>query len=264
MTSWKSPWNDWTPTAPAVRWLPPRPCENFGTIRQFLGFCQDRRWIADNPAKRIKGPRNIKPAEVVPYTPAEVGKMIAACDVIGRGPYERLRARAMVLLMRYTGLRISDVVTLERDRIQGGQILLHTQKTGGTVFLPVPGELQDALDKVPVPRNTGAEARWFFWNGIISKRALIGTAQRTLAAVFAKSKVEGAHAHRFRHTLATEILARGGSEQDAADILGISAAIVRKHYAKWCHARQQRINRLFQAVYPRTYLVHEGNEPVIN
>ena len=77
-----------------------------GTIRQFLGFCQDRRWIADNPAKRIKGPRNIKPAEVVPYTPAEVGKMIAACDVIGRGPYERLRARAMVLLMRYTGLRI--------------------------------------------------------------------------------------------------------------------------------------------------------------
>jgi integrase len=235
-----------------------------GTLRQFLTFCQERRWIADNPAKRIKGPRNIKPAEVVPYTPAEVGKMIAACDVMGRWPYERLRARAMVLLMRYTALRISDVATLERDRVQGGQILLHTQKTGGTVFLPIPEELQDALDKLPVPRNAGAQARYYFWNGNTTKRAVIGTAQRTLAAVFAKSGVEGAHAHRFRHTLATEILARGGSEQDAADILGISAAIVRKHYAKWSQARQQRISRLFEAIYPGTYLVRDEKGPVVN
>jgi integrase len=234
------------------------------TLRQFLAFCQERRWIPDNPAKRIKMPRNIRPEEVVPYTPAEVSKILAACEAIGRGPYERLRARAMILLLRYTGLRISDMATLERVRVQGGQILLHTQKTGGTVFLPIPGELQDALDKLPMPRNAGPEARYFFWNGVSSKRAMVGIADRTLSAVFTKSEVNGGHAHRFRHTLATEILARGGSEQDAADILGISATIVRKHYAKWSQARQQRITRLFEAVYPGTYLVHEENGPVIN
>jgi len=91
--------------------------------------------------------------------------------------------------------------------------------------------------------------RCFFWYGNTTKRAVIGTAQRTLAAVFAKSGVEGAHAHRFRHTLATEILARGGSvNRMPRDILGISAAIVRKHYSKWSQARQQRITRLFQAI----------------
>jgi integrase len=234
------------------------------TLRQFLAFCGERRWISDNPAKKIKAPRNIRPEEIVPYSQAEVSKILAACDAIGRGPYERLRARAMVLLLRYTGLRISDVATLERGRVQGGQILLHTQKTGGTVYLPIPGELQDALDKLPAPRNGSDEARCFFWNGITSRRAVVGIAERTLAAVFTKSKVEGAHAHRFRHTLATEILARGGSEQDAADILGISATIVRKHYAKWSQARQQRITRLFEAVYPGTYLVREEKGPVIN
>jgi integrase len=234
------------------------------TLRQFLAFCLERRWVADNPAKKIKAPRNIRPEEVVPYTQAESSKILAACEAIGRGPYERLRARAMVLLLRYTGLRISDVATLERDRIQGGQILLHTQKTGGTVFLPIPGELQTALDALPLPRNGGTEARCYFWNGITSRRAVVGIAERTLAAVFAKSGVEGAHAHRFRHTLATEILARGGTEQDAADILGISAAVVRKHYAKWSQARQQRITRLFEAVYPGTYVVHKENGPVIN
>jgi hypothetical protein len=32
--------------------------------------------------------------------------------------------------MRYTALRILDVATLERDRVQNGQILPHTKKTG--------------------------------------------------------------------------------------------------------------------------------------
>jgi integrase len=90
----------------------------------------------------------------------------------------------------------------------------------------------------------------------------VGIAERALAAVFKKSEVAGAHAHRFRHTLATEILARGGTEQDVADILGVSAAVVRKHYAKWSQARQQRITSLFEAVYPGTYLVHGKNSPV--
>jgi site-specific recombinase XerD len=234
------------------------------TLRQFCGFCLERRWVADNPAKRIKLPRNIRPEEVVPYTQAEVGKIIAACDGIGRGPYERLRARAMVLLLRYTGLRISDVATLGRDRMQPGQILLHTQKTGGTVFLPVPAELQAALDALPCPRGGGDSPSYFFWNGIASRRAVVGIAERTLAAVFARSEVKEAHAHRFRHTLATEILARGGTEQDVADILGISPSVVRKHYAKWSQARQQRIARLCEAVYPGTYLARDEKGPVVN
>jgi integrase len=155
------------------------------TLRQFFGFCLERRWAEDNPAKRIKLPRNVKPEEVVPYTQAEVAKMLTACDLIGRGSYERLRSRAMLLLLRYTGLRISDVATLGRDRVRGGEILLHTQKTGGTVFLPVPAELQVALDALPIPRGAGNSPVYFFWNGITSRRSVVGIAERTLAAVFA-------------------------------------------------------------------------------
>jgi len=231
------------------------------TLRQFFGFCLERRWTEENPAKRIKAPRNIRPPEVVPYSQAEVAKILGACDLIGRTSYERLRARAMVMLLRYTALRISDVATLERDRVSGGQILLHTQKTGGTVFLPIPQELEKALEVLPLPRGSSDDHRCFFWNNVASRRAVVGIAERTLAAVFKKSEVPRAHAHRFRHTLATEILARGGTEQDVADILGISAAVVRKHYAKWSQARQQRITNLFQAVYPGTNWVQraEGN-----
>lgn len=45
---------------------------------------------------------------------------------------------------------------------------------------------------------------------------------RCLRAVFKESGVKGAHAHRFRHTLATELLGRGASFEEVADILGQS------------------------------------------
>jgi hypothetical protein len=40
----------------------------------------------------------------------------------------------------------------------------------------------------------------------------------------------------------TELLGNGGSFEDVADILGNSPEIVRKHYAKWSPARQNRID----------------------
>ena len=53
-----------------------------------------------------------------------------------------------------------------------------------------------------------------------------GIAERSLAAVFTKSAVANAHAHRFRHTLAPELLGRGAGPEDVADILGNSPDVV--------------------------------------
>ena len=234
------------------------------TLRQFFGFCFERKWIGENPAKKIKGPRNIKPTEVVPYTPEEIAKIVSACDMIGRTSYERLRASAMIRLLDNTALRISDIATLARDRVRDGRITLRTLKTGHVVSLPLWQNTQIALDALPVPRGAITEPRHYFWNGKTSKRAVVGIAERTLAAVFEKSGVTGAHAHRFRHTLATRLLGAGASEQDVADILGNSPAIVRKHYGKWSQARQERIDRLMQAPVPGTSVVHKEKWPVIN
>ncbi len=48
------------------------------TLRQFLGFCVDRRWLAENAAKRIKAPANPNSRPVEPYKPEEVVKIISA------------------------------------------------------------------------------------------------------------------------------------------------------------------------------------------
>jgi len=219
------------------------------TLRHFFRFAVDRKWTSENPAAAVSMPKNVQPTDKEPYTRNEITKMLAACDVIGQYPYERLRARAMVLLLRYTALRISDVALLARDRIRNGEIYLRTMKNGKVVKLPAPHELRRALELVPVPLRSMGAPKYFFWSGNGTTRSAIRDVTRTLETVFARSGVAGAHAHRFRHTLATELLEAGGSLEDVAEILGNSPNIIRKHYAKWSRLRQQRISTLMRLVF---------------
>lgn len=114
-----------------VRKISPRTwTKELEILRHFFRFCLDNEWAYRNWAAKVPMPKNLKPAEREPYTPNEVTKIIAACDGIGRGPYERLRARAAVLLLRYTALRISNVSLLERNRVRNGEIFIRTTKNG--------------------------------------------------------------------------------------------------------------------------------------
>jgi site-specific recombinase XerD len=68
-------------------------------LRHFFRYCFKSKWTLENPAADVPMPKNLKPADREPYQPNEVTKMLAACDAIGRAPYERLRARAAVLAL---------------------------------------------------------------------------------------------------------------------------------------------------------------------
>ncbi len=230
------------------------------TLVTFFGYCVRRKWITTNPAKELEPPRNLQPNEVIPYTLKEETKILAACEQIGGGKYnrsganyEQLRARAMVLLLRGTALRISDVASLPKDAVSWDgngktwRVRLRTQKSGEPVYLPIPEELKLILDAVPMPRNAPLDCPYFFWNGVTSRRAVVGIAERTLSAVFKKSGAKSAHAHRFRHTLATRLLEPGATFEQVADILGNSPAVVRKHYGKRAKGRQDNIDRLMFA-----------------
>jgi integrase/recombinase XerC len=225
------------------------------TLRTFFSYCVKHKWIVFNLAKDLKAPRNLTPNEVVPYTLQEEARILAAAEQIGGGKYnhsgvayEQLRARAMVMLLRHTALRISDVCTLRKDAISRDgdtwRIWLRTLKSDEPVYLPIPESLKLVLDALPLPRNAPQDCPYFFWNSQSSRRAVVGIAERTLAAVFKKSGVKNAHAHRFRHTLATRLLEQGATFEQIADVLGNSPAIVRKHYGKWSKGRQDNIDRL--------------------
>jgi len=133
-------------------------------------------------------------------------------------------------------------------------------------MLPIASELKAALDALPFPkRDDGgqADSGYFSWSGSGKESSARGIAERLLGAVFAKAKIAGAHAHRFRHTLATDVLAKGGTMADVADALGISEHIARRHYAKWSAARQERISTIMRQVHAGEAALVAGMPQVI-
>ena len=218
-------------------------------LRQLFEFCRDREWTAKNPARALKVPRAREANNVVPYNLNEIVKIIAACDEIGRSSYERRRARAMVLLMRYAGLRISDVVTLEKDHVRGTHIVKRTVKNHQLIQVEVPRAVLDALDVLPPPKAAAKDNHRFFFSDTTGLRSLVKGAWRTMDAVFKRSGVLGAHPHRFRHTLASELLGKGGSIEKVAGILGDSPATIRRYYAKWTPEYQSLQDDLIRKIH---------------
>jgi site-specific recombinase XerD len=218
-------------------------------LRQFFAFCIEREWTSKNPARALKRPRLLEANDEEPYTTEQIARMIAACDFVGRSSYERLRARAMVLLLRYAAPRISDVVTLAREHIKGNHLQKRAIKNGRMIRVELPPEVLRALEVLPHPKAAPQESTYFFAGSKSSVRSLVKGAWRTLASVFRLAKVEGAHPHRFRHTLASEILGKGGSIEDVAGILADSPATVRRHYAKWTPEHQARQDQVIRLIH---------------
>ena len=222
--------------------------------RTLFGWCQKRGWCDGNPAKDMKMPAKPRPRPRTPYTSDEVASIIAAASRIGKGAYERLRARAMVLLMRFYGFRVGDVATLERARVTGDQIRIRAMKNGADLWAPLYPEVAEALAAVPEPQGWDGkpgECPWYFWSGRSRPRYQTTTVEATLQAVFRASGVPDAVAHRFRHTLATSMLAHGATVEDVAEMLGDDPATIREHYARWSPERQDRMARLLSAVHGR-------------
>jgi len=137
------------------------------TWRLFFNWCMadGREWLRKNPGKWVSVTKGQKQRPVQPYTREEIAAIIAACDLIGRTGYERARARALVMVLRYTGLRIGDALALSRNNVRDGQVSVYTSKEGVQVWLPLHRDMQAALELLPLPRGAEAGCRYFFWNG---------------------------------------------------------------------------------------------------
>lgn len=205
-------------------------------LKAFFRFCEDSGWIPANPAQKVKPPK-VTNSPTLPFSKAEMEKIMWACDLYPDHPRgQRKRVRAMVLLLRYSGLRIRDGILLRRDSIQDGLLFLRTSKTGTAVSLPLPEEVTNALNDV-----IGSHPDYFFHNGVVKPEHALSVWERTMKRLFEIAGVKGAHAHRFRDTLSVSLLSRGVPVEDVAAILGNTPAVVMKHYAPWVKERQLRL-----------------------
>jgi integrase len=207
-------------------------------LRTFFRFCMERGWTRKNPAVLLKSP-SARFAPTLPFTDAEMEKILWACDLYleeypRSGKEYTAKLKAFVLLLRYSGLRIRDTVCLRRDAITEGKLFLYTQKTGVPVFVPLPELVLKALGKI-------RSGDFYFWSGRGTPKSAVSNWQRTLGKLFKLAGMEG-HAHRFRDTFATALLAKGVSLENVSILLGHdSIKTTQKHYAPFVKSRQENL-----------------------
>ena len=214
-------------------------------LRTFFRFATDRQWVDDNPARLIRAPQ-VARKPTLPFSRDEMERIVAACDQYPRkntlGHDNRARIKAFVLLLRHSGLRLQDAVTLERVRLTDNKLFLYTQKTGTPVTVPLPPFVVQALTSI----RPAAENR-FFWSGVGHPRSGTADWDRSLRRLFKLADVIGGHAHRFRDTFAVELLLAGVPLEEVSILLGHSSIkVTERHYNPWVKSRQENLERLVE------------------
>jgi integrase/recombinase XerD len=202
-------------------------------LRAFFRFCHDSDWIPTNPAKKLKSPKITVPPDPAVFERANDQHSRRLPRLPCRNA---TRVRALLLLLRYSGLRIRDAVTLSRDRIQNGKLFLYTAKTGTAVWCPLPPLVIEALESIQRP------GRFMFWTGESKPKSAVGDWQRSLRRLFRLAGVPDGHAHRLRDTFAVELLLAGVPLERVSILLGHhSLKVTEKHYAPWVKALQDQL-----------------------
>ena len=189
--------------------------------------------VDSNPAELLRPPK-VTLCPTMPLTHEEMVKILTACEkremeVQASGYRNAQRLKSLVLLLRYSGMRISDAVALGADRIKDNKLFLYTAKTGVPVYTVLPEFVVKALEATP--RVT---PKLYFWTGQGELDTAVKEWQRKLREIFDFAGVEkgeaNAVAHRFRDTFSVELLLAGVPIERVSVLLGHSSArITEKH-----------------------------------
>jgi integrase/recombinase XerD len=192
----------------------------------------------------------------MPFTHEEMSRILEAVDVYCRespanGRENARRLRAFVLLLRYSGMRISDVVNLTAERLVGNRLFLYTAKTGVPVHIVVPEFVLRVLESTPRKSENH-----FFWSGAGKLESIVRSWQTRLRRLFHLAGVMNGHAHRFRDTFAVELLLAGVPIERVSILLGHqSTRVTEKHYNPWVRSRQEQLEADLERAWSRDPLV---------
>jgi integrase len=206
-------------------------------LHRVFAFALENEIILKNPVRMEGRPGENPQNGAEPFTPVDLARLreFAGCDLLA------------FLLLRWTGLRGSDAVSLTWREVHfdSKEIERVTRKRGKKVVLPIQTELFFALEteherRKPCPTDI------VLLNPLTSRPLTRPRLYERMLALGKRAKVPGAHPHRFRDTLAVDMLMRGASPYDVAKMLGDGIDTVERHYTPFVRELRERVRSLLE------------------
>jgi len=200
-------------------------------FRSFFGWLRRKKYIPENPEElldQIRYDETIKK----PYSDEEREQIRCSC--------QRERDLALVDFLYSTGCRVSEVVRLDISDIDLERRECTVIGKGNKERIVYLSEVAVMNLKEYIQSRNDAEEALFTGRGTLRiKKTGIETIIRKLGRC---AGVDNAHPHRFRRTLATNLLDRGMNIQDVAAVLGHADLKTTQVY---CYISQQNVKTAY-------------------
>jgi len=220
------------------------------SLRSFFRFGQREEWVQNNPAKPLRNPRKPRSLPHV-LSSADVGRLLQAPpadEPLG------LRDRAILETMYSAGLRVSEVVGLDRGDLDFEAGVLRVRGKGRKERLaPIGSFAVRALRRwfrvcTPSPREpTGPDAPVFV--NRFGRRLTTRSVARMLDKYLRQAGLDRRTTpHSLRHSFATHLLDRGADIRSVQELLGHKSLVTTQIYT---HVSTAGLRKAYERAHPR-------------
>ena len=201
----------------------------FGALRCAFRFWHREGMLLKNPMLLVEKPR--KEMHLIrPFSPEQAALLIEQPDI---RTFEGLRDQAMIMLMLDSGLRVSEVVSLEANRIDWLNCTLTVMGKGRKErSIPFSAKTCQALLEYSRLRGQKCPGAMQFFVGRKGTGVERTKIRRTILRYGKRAGIEGVRIspHTLRHTFAVFYIRNGGDSFSLQEILGHSSLEMTRHY----------------------------------
>lgn len=219
-------------------------------LRSFYRFALSRNFVSADPAHGITGP---KKSLVLPRFVKE-GEMNALLDSFAdvEHTYNNVCARAILLMFYWTGMRVSELISLDDSSVDFVSCNVKVAGKGNKHRLvPFGSELKGCLEEYMALRDecvVNEEGALFVTEkgkriGYYNVRKLVGENLSRVCTLDKKTP------HVLRHSYATAMLNNGAGIESVKKLLGHSSVATTEVYT---HVTFEKLKEAYEAAHPRS------------
>lgn len=175
----------------------------------FFGWLWKEGLLKDNPCANLSSIKCLQKIRT-PYNDTEIEKLKENCD--------SLRDKALICFLLSTGCRISEVCSLNIDNINFDKLECKVLGKGNKERIVYINDVTAMLLKRYIDSRNDNKDALFIGKG--TDRMTPSGIRSRLHSIGDKANVENVDPHRFRRTLATNLINHGMTIQEVATILG--------------------------------------------